>query len=626
MQTTLSLFPFAKHTSDNIEQQNRFLKKISLTGKINALDFSANLFNYTDETIEKFESLKVELVEALVEENLNKVNGELALKAQLSIDVLKRNLFERTADVGFLATDGEIIAFLEDTHCSKEKIVARLQEYVKKYSVYDDVILFDTEGNARVNINSGNKVTASRDTILEEALQSDTFVEYYRHSDIFDKKEKSLLYAHKIVSDRRTIGVLCLSFKFDDELRTIFETLADQNVILSLEDESGVIASSDTKAVPLKKRVTLRKHHNFSLYNQKYFAVKAETTGYQGYFGLDWKAIAIYRETRKENTTDDTPAITLPPKLDSIIQRAREIVEDLGDVIINGELIASKFRQYSLSPILENLRQISAVMLQNINESATNLVTLNREALMNNAKIATSFSMDLMDRNLYERANDCRWWALTPQFIAELAKSEPDQKILNDILLEINTLYTVYTNLFLYDKSGTIVAASRDHTVIGTKISSQAVTQTLQNIDSQRYFVSPFEETPLYGNRPTYIYHASVVNGKENIGGIGIVFDSEPEFRAILQDSALQHYESFSLFCDQNQNVISSTHPKIQVQEKLSAGIPLRAFDEEKIFQDFIDFEERRYLLTVVPSHGYREYKRKDNYRNKVFALSFVAV
>ncbi|MDQ7068951.1 MAG: hypothetical protein Q9M40_13855 [Sulfurimonas sp.] len=30
-------------------------------------------------------------------------------------------------------------------------------------------------------------------------------------------------------------------------------------------------------------------------------------------------------------------------------------------------------------------------------------------------------AIDIMDRNLYERANDSRWWALTPLFIEELS-------------------------------------------------------------------------------------------------------------------------------------------------------------------------------------------------------------
>ncbi len=32
--------------------------------------------------------------------------------------------------------------------------------------------------------------------------------------------------------------------------------------------------------------------------------------------------------------------------------------------------------------------------------------------------------VDIMDRNLYERANDCRWWALTTDFRAILENEQ----------------------------------------------------------------------------------------------------------------------------------------------------------------------------------------------------------
>lgn len=61
-----------------------------------------------------------------------------------------------------------------------------------------------------------------------------------------------------------------------------------------------------------------------------------------------------------------------------------------------------------------------------------------------------------MDRNLYERANDCRWWAPTSAFRQILSKPEvtpDDAQQISDILKYINGLYTVYTNLFVYDRN-----------------------------------------------------------------------------------------------------------------------------------------------------------------------------
>lgn len=69
-----------------------------------------------------------------------------------------------------------------------------------------------------------------------------------------------------------------------------------------------------------------------------------------------------------------------------------------------------------------------------------------------------------MDRDLYERANDCRWWALTSAFRELLVKerlTDDDAERLSSILRTINGLYTVYANLIVFDRRGQIVAVSQ---------------------------------------------------------------------------------------------------------------------------------------------------------------------
>ena len=55
----------------------------------------------------------------------------------------------------------------------------------------------------------------------------------------------------------------------------------------------------------------------------------------------------------------------------------------------------------------------------------------------------------------------------------------------------------------------------------------------------QAYAVSSFEPTPLYGGRPTYIYGAAIQDPRRLsvVGGIAIVFDSAPQFAAMLTDA-----------------------------------------------------------------------------------------
>ena len=53
--------------------------------------------------------------------------------------------------------------------------------------------------------------------------------------------------------------------------------------------------------------------------------------------------------------------------------------------------------------------------------------------LLSDAQFSSALAIDIMDRNLYERANDCRWWALAGDFRRVLAQgsiSEKDQALL----------------------------------------------------------------------------------------------------------------------------------------------------------------------------------------------------
>jgi hypothetical protein len=628
MKSLLSIFPFVASTKAELEKQNKLLNKITLTGKINALDVASTLFEFTDATSITFNELQEELVEALLDENAKKLNSELHSKAQIAIDILIRNLFERTADVGFLATDSVIIDFLTNDHIRLETMQQRLIEYIAKYSVYNEIVIFDTDGNAKANINSENIITQSNDSILQEALQSDSYIERYAHSDIFKKQNKTLIYAQKIVSNSQPIGVLCLCFKFDDELKRILTNLGTSAESVAIADHEGLIASNDSsfKNAPAYKNAPYQ-----VLENQK-IGVTVRTKGYQGYSGIStWYGLCIGNTARSRIQTQNESqqqksAVALNEKLSSIIEKADNLVEDLNDVIINGELIASKRKVYVLHPILNSLRDISTSLLDIIKSSITNLENLIGAALINDAKTAAHLAIDIMDRNLYERANDCRWWALTPLFQEQLVQENPDTAAMNKTLLYINDLYTVYTNLFIYDKDRKIVAASNDQSIVGTTFDNAVIGKLLVNNDTQNYFVTEFEESPFYDLRPTYIYNATITNNAYSVGGIGIVFDGEVEFKAMLQESFPSGKDGFSLFVDTKKRIIASSSDKYKPLQTIELDDKFFNPKIQHAIYDSVVFDEKHYVVASAVSKGYREYKTEDNYKNILFSIVFIAV
>src|SRR5205085_9747446 len=95
-------------------------------------------------------------------------------------------------------------------------------------------------------------------------------------------------------------------------------------------------------------------------------------------------------------------------------------------------------------------------------------------SLLGDAEFLASLAIDIMDRNLYERANDCRWWALTTTFRQRLAakQSSGGDQTIAAILAYINGLYTVYSNLLVYDGDGVIRAVSKPEQqhLVGTQV------------------------------------------------------------------------------------------------------------------------------------------------------------
>ena len=136
---------------------------------------------------------------------------------------------------------------------------------------------------------------------------------------------------------------------------------------------------------------------------------------------------------------------------------------------------------------------------------------------------------------------------------------------------------------FVYDKGGKILAVSNkgDAQIVGSTLSRSWISDTLNIRDSQKYSVSPFEATDLYGGRHTYIYGASITDindpGKV-LGGIGIVFDSEPQFAAMLEDSLPRDDSGavstgcFGVFADREGTILSSTDSSHKVGELLDIG------------------------------------------------------
>ena len=659
----LAAMPAVRSYEARLASLNDWWGKIALIGKINSHNVASTILDDMTLTKGKFGELQKKLTHNLLVENLQKLVLDNASKAQVAIDLLIRNLFERTADVGFLATDDDIRTFLaQDSTPEKVRFIEeRLSEYVKKYSVYDEILVFDTQGNVKAHLNQNNPVTRSKDPLLAQTLTTtDDYVETFRYSDLQPGQRHSLIYSCKITQtnekDSKKLGVLCLCFRFDDEMNGIFQDLltrGDTGVLMVLGADAKVIASSDEQAVPLSAAFNKSDPISIVSYQRRDYIVNTrKTNGYQGFYGLGWKGqmmtpldTAFNRDESSESKAEYTDimdqASTFPKELRDIRKASADINADLGLLVLNGQIASARKNAAEFMPVLEAIKQIGSDIASIFTASVNSLqeVTV-MSSHLNNAGFLAALAVDFMDRNLYERANDCRWWALTSDFrrlLAQPVLSSSDKHRITEILQYINALYTVYTNLYVYDKKGEILAVSnpKERGIVGLPVDAQTgASATLRSSDSQRYSVSAFVRTSLYNNRHTYIYNAAIthLDHKDDVlGGIGIVFDSEPQFEAMLSDVLPRDEQGellagcFAVFADRKKMIIAVAN-----QPDLNAGDSLVIDDHFFVLKngqrrsEVIQFNGINYVLGSAMSQGYREYKTSDDYSNDVIAFVFI--
>lgn len=678
----IAYMPAVKNYHARLDSLAEQWNLLTLLGQMSNIGISMS------ETRAGFQELNDKLLDRLCTETLKKLVREMEAKAQVAVDIVIRNLFERTADIGFLATDDDIREFikflngrdtgenrsaetdnlwLENRKKYEQKIVDRFNEYVKKYSVYSNIILLDPNGKLLTQLDSDNPIRKSKDSIIQEAKSTQKeFVESYKYTDLNPRDKKSLTYAFRVTESSEPtsplLGVLVLVFRFEDEMEGVFANLLDGKSwmeLLLLDKEGVTISTSDPHHIPVGvklEKVTDEEYKIVKFGGREYIAKTCLTKGYQGFFGLGWCGHAMLPlELAFKERSDDKPlnidgkilesvlanSSIFPDDLKTIPLEADKIQKELDITVWNGnvQIANTKTGDNSFSKsLLNEVSKTGAKTKEIFEESINNLNQTVISSYLEESSFEAFLAIDIMDRNLYERANDCRWWALTSYFRKVLdAKQvgQEERKKCGDILSYINNLYTVYTNLFIYDASGTVIAVSneKESSLIGVRLKEEWVSKTLALKNSQDYVVSEFEKSHLYGGKHTYIYNAAIksLDSARNIGGIGIVFDSEPQFSAMLFDALPKGGDggdgkNFALFLSRDKNVIASTIDSIRTGDKLDLDSSFFNKANKERYSKIVEFNGRYYVVGSAVSGGYREYKSGDGYKNDVVALIFIEI
>lgn len=639
----------------SLRELNLMWRMIESAAKMNCPVEAKTILPTMAATREGFNRLEQELVTSLVSEKVATVLDEIGTKAQYVIDIVVRNLYERTADVGFLATDNELCEFVAGLSDDQGAIRQRLRAYRSKYTVYDEIILLDAAGNVLVQIDDTTPLEGSVDPLIAQTLANDRYIETFRASDLRPARQQALIYSHRMLHPDTgvIVGVLCLCFNFEQEMAGIFQSHRDpagRSAMMLLDGNNRVIESADPLWVPAGAVVPVNPGSTPALMmfaGREYLVRTFHAEGYQGYPGPPgWQGqVMIPVDVAFTGGGSQTLAALDPGVAAGLLSHAQSFspplyeimtaAETIQRVVWNGQVMTTGQRGelMKLKTILDQISETGTRSNELFSQSIGDLYETVLASSLRDSEFVSHLLVDLLDRNLYERSDDCRWWALTPELQAALAAPERDEEVVERItrILEyINRLYTVYARIFVYDASGCIVASTQPdqegESVIGTSIDAMTLAQVRALASEQDYYVTPFAPTPLYADRPTYIYHAAIRDPDHAatvVGGIGIVFDAAPEFSAMLRGGLGNKTGMKALFVDRQGCVIASTDPTRVVGTTLAMEQALLALPNGSSASRIVIHDGQYAIMGCTVSSGYREFKVSDGYRDDVLAVVF---
>jgi hypothetical protein len=160
-------------------------------------------------------------------------------------------------------------------------------------------------------------------------------------------------------------------------------------------------------------------------------------------------------------------------------------------------------------------------------------------------------AIELIDRNLYERSCDVRWWATDSAVVSACDADADATAHANARLGVILSSYTVYLDLWIADRRGKVVAHGRPdryRNVLGRDVSGEAwFRQAMATTSGADYAVDDIRREPGLGDAPVATYSTAVRAGGaergEAIGALGIFFDWGPQAQAIVQGTGLSDEE-----------------------------------------------------------------------------------
>jgi hypothetical protein len=179
--------------------------------------------------------------------------------------------------------------------------------------------------------------------------------------------------------------------------------------------------------------------------------------------------------------------------------------------------------------------------------------------------------IEVIDRNLYERSCDVRWWATDSAVVAACADASPNTTAYASKRLGIILdSYTVYSDLVVCNLQGQVIAHGRPDKfpkLTGASMTSQAwFRDALATRDGTQFAVSDVAPSAELSGRMVVPYAAAIreggeVNGKV-IGVLGIFFDWSTQAQVVVDGVRLSPEErglTRALIIDSKHRVLAAS-------------------------------------------------------------------
>ena len=223
--------------------------------------------------------------------------------------------------------------------------------------------------------------------------------------------------------------------------------------------------------------------------------------------------------------------------LNAQMEAARAGEAGKGFAIVAGEVRAISKEINTLS---ESLTHELSARTRELEELGRSLVARVRGARLADLALGAA---DVLDRTLYERSCDVRWWATEPALVEACARPSPEASAQAGRRLSvILDSYTVYLELCLADADGRVLAQGRPGRfpgLVGADVSGEAwFRQGLGTADGSRYFGAPIRHDPDL-RAPAATFSTAVRAGGDAggrpIGVLGVHFDWAAQARLLLE-------------------------------------------------------------------------------------------